>query len=65
MKTHGLETNTLYFRDNLDALRRYVSAESADLIYLDPPFNSSATYNVLLREKTPGHPASIVINETA
>ena len=24
--------------------------ESVDLIYLDPPFNSNATYNVLLRE---------------
>jgi 16S rRNA G966 N2-methylase RsmD len=23
--------------------------ESIDLIYLDPPFNSSATYNVLLK----------------
>lgn len=39
--------NTLYYGDNLDILRRYVAAESVDLVYLDPPFNSNATYNVL------------------
>ena len=42
--------NTLYFGDNLDILREYVPDESVDLIYLDPPFNSNATYNVLFRE---------------
>lgn len=40
-------TNTLYYGDNLDILRRYIPAESVDLVYLDPPFNSNATYNVL------------------
>ena len=25
---------------------------SVDLIYLDPPFNSNATYNVLFKEKS-------------
>jgi DNA modification methylase len=44
-------TNTLYYGDNLDILRRYVKDESVDLIYLDPPFNSNATYNVLFSEK--------------
>jgi site-specific DNA-methyltransferase (adenine-specific) len=40
--------NTLFFGDNLDILRRgYIAPESVDLIYLDPPFNSNATYNVL------------------
>src|ERR1700676_1927402 len=39
--------NKLYFGDNLDVLREYVLAESIDLIYLDPPFNSQAQYNVL------------------
>lgn len=39
----------LYFGDNLDILRTYVRDESADLIYLDPPFNSQAQYNVLFR----------------
>ena len=43
--------NTLYYGDNLDILRRYVEDESVDLIYLDPPFNSNADYNVLFAEK--------------
>ena len=45
-------TNKLYFGDNLDILREHVADESVDLIYLDPPFNSNATYNVLFREKS-------------
>ena len=44
--------NALYFGDNLDILREHVPDETVDLIYLDPPFNSNATYNVLFREKT-------------
>jgi site-specific DNA-methyltransferase (adenine-specific) len=43
--------NKLYFGDNLQILRKYVADESVDLIYLDPPFNSNATYNVLFGEK--------------
>ncbi|MCS7159250.1 MAG: DNA methyltransferase [Gemmatales bacterium] len=43
--------NALYFGDNLDVLRRYIADESVDLIYLDPPFKSDATYNVLFEEK--------------
>lgn len=34
--------NHLYFGDNLDVLRRSIPSESADLVYLDPPFNSKA-----------------------
>ena len=45
-------TNTLYYGDNLEILRQYVADESVDLVYLDPPFNSKATYNVLFKEKT-------------
>lgn len=41
--------NKLYFGDNLDILREYVENESVDLIYLDPPFNSQARYNVLFQ----------------
>ena len=41
----------LYFGDNLDVLRKYMKDESADLIYLDPPFNSSANYNAFFRER--------------
>ena len=44
--------NKLYFGDNLDILREHVTSESVDLIYLDPPFNSKATYNVLFQEKS-------------
>ncbi|MEN6643097.1 MAG: DNA methyltransferase [Armatimonadia bacterium] len=43
--------NTLYYGDNLDILRRYIADESVDLVYLDPPFNSNANYNVLFAEK--------------
>lgn len=43
--------NTLYYGDNLDILRRYVKDETVDLVYLDPPFNSNATYNVLFGEQ--------------
>jgi DNA modification methylase len=42
--------NRLYYGDNLDVLRRHVENESVDLIYLDPPFNSNASYNVLFAE---------------
>jgi len=42
--------NTLFYGDNLDILERYVDDESVDLIYLDPPFNSNADYNVLFAE---------------
>ena len=42
--------NKLYFGDNLDILRKHVPDESVDLVYLDPPFNSNATYNVLFKE---------------
>ena len=44
--------NTLYYGDNLDILRQHVPDESVDLIYLDPPFNSNASYNVLFKEQT-------------
>ena len=44
--------NKLYFGDNLKILREYIPEASVDLIYLDPPFNSSATYNVLFKEKS-------------
>ncbi len=43
--------NRLYYGDNLDVLRAHLHAESVDLIYLDPPFNSNATYNVLFRSQ--------------
>ncbi len=42
-------TNRLYYGDNLDVLREHIADESVDLIYLDPPFNSNAGYNVLFK----------------
>ncbi|MGD0802925.1 MAG: hypothetical protein ABSA11_02500 [Candidatus Bathyarchaeia archaeon] len=46
--------NTLYYGDNLAVLRnpKYFQDESIDLIYLDPPFNSQADYNILFKEVT-------------
>lgn len=44
--------NTLYYGDNLNILREYIPDESVDLIYLDPPFNSSRTYNVLFKQES-------------
>ncbi len=52
MTTDNPNPNRLYFGDNLDILREHVADESVDLIYLDPPFNSNATYNVLFRERS-------------
>ena len=52
MTSRDNPTNQLYFGDNLDILRQYVADESVDLIYLDPPFKSNATYNVLFRERS-------------
>lgn len=41
--------NHLYYGDNLEVLRNSIGDESVDLIYLDPPFNSNASYNVLFK----------------
>ena len=43
--------NTLFYGDNLDVLRQHIATESVDLIYLDPPFNSNRSYNVLFKAK--------------
>lgn len=37
----------LFYGDNLQVLRDNIGDETVDLIYLDPPFNSKADYNVL------------------
>lgn len=42
-------SNHLYYGDNLAVLRDSIADESVDLIYLDPPFNSNASYNVLFK----------------
>ena len=63
-----METNVLYYGDNLELLRHrnesgdhdYFPDNSIDLIYLDPPFNSKQSYNVLFKERdTSWSPAQI------
>jgi len=41
--------SALYYGDNLDILRGNVADATVDLIYLDPPFNSNSSYNVLFK----------------
>jgi site-specific DNA-methyltransferase (adenine-specific) len=47
-----ITTNTLFYGDNLTILREYIASESVDLVYLDPPFNSNRTYNVLFKDES-------------
>ena len=50
--------NKLYFGDNLKILRDHVADSSVDLIYLDPPFNSNASYSVLFKRDVAQGPHS-------
>jgi site-specific DNA-methyltransferase (adenine-specific) len=45
-----LQTNVLYYGDNLEILRKHIPENSIDLVYLDPPFNSKKDYNILFKE---------------
>ena len=45
--------NKLYFGDNIEVLKGIASG-SVDLVYLDPPFNSKETYNVLYKSPVGG-----------
>jgi DNA modification methylase len=45
------QSGALFYGDNLDVMRRHIDDESVDLVYLDPPFNSNASYNVLFAEQ--------------
>ncbi|MDD9884703.1 MAG: DNA methyltransferase [Gammaproteobacteria bacterium] len=54
-----LKPNTLYHGDCLDIMRVWAKTHPdgcADLIYLDPPFNSNANYNVLYGKDQKGKP---------
>lgn len=53
-----IDKNTLFYGDNLPILREYIPDESIDLIYLDPPFNSSRSYNVLFKDESGKESAS-------
>ena len=48
----GRGMNRLYYGDNLDVLRDHIASDSIDLVYLDPPFNSNANYNILFKSPT-------------
>ena len=50
--SEAVETNALYYGDNLDILRRYIPDESVDLVYLDPPFNSNRTYSAIFADES-------------
>jgi site-specific DNA-methyltransferase (adenine-specific) len=52
--------NRLFYGENLNILRQYLPDESVDLIYLDPPFNSKADYNILFKEPS-GEPSEAQI----
>jgi len=41
----SIESNILYYGDNLEVLRKYIGSSTIDLCYIDPPFNSKRTYN--------------------
>lgn len=56
-----LSGNSLFFGDNLAVIREYIADESVDLIYLDPPFNSNRSYNILFKEHD-GEPADAQIH---
>lgn len=51
MSPQPITESTLFYGDNLEILRQYIYSESVDLIYLDPPFNSSRNYNVLFKDE--------------
>lgn len=46
MRRSTLYYNTLYYGDNLCWIQDW-DAESVDLVYLDPPFNSNENYNLI------------------
>lgn len=51
MAPQPITENTLFYGDNLDILRQYIADNSVDLVYLDPPFNSNRSYNVLFKDE--------------
>lgn len=53
--------NTLFYGDNLPIVREYLADETIDLIYLDPPFNSSRSYNVLYKDESGAEAESQIV----
>jgi hypothetical protein len=54
MTPKPITTNTLFYADNLPIMRDYIADESVDLVYLDPPFYSNRSYNLLFKDES-GH----------
>jgi DNA modification methylase len=52
MTPKAISMNTLFYGDNLPILREHIADESVDLVYLDPPFNSNRSYNVLFKDES-------------
>ena len=52
MPPQAITENTLFYGDNLPILREYIPSASIDLVYLDPPFNSNRSYNVLFADES-------------
>lgn len=48
---------TLYYGDNFEVLREHVADASVDPIYLDPPFNSNASYPQATCSQTAARPS--------
>ena len=44
--------NRLYYGDCLTVMRDHMKLASANLIYLDPPFNSNREYNAIYKDET-------------
>ncbi len=51
-RNSGAPREQAFYGDNLDVLREHIASDSIDLVYLDPPFNSNANYNILFKSKT-------------
>jgi hypothetical protein len=52
MSPKPITDNTLFCGDSLLILREHFPAESVDLVYLAPPFNSNCSCNILPKDKT-------------
>ena len=51
--TPNIPNRTVFVGDNLDVMRG-LDSNIADLVYLDPPFNSNRTYSAPLGSKAAG-----------
>ena len=55
MTPKPITRNTLFYGNNLPILREHIAHERVDPVYLDPPFNSNRSYNVLLDQNMNEH----------